>query len=57
MQEEARSLSADPEVRQAFVHLKESGQLIDCEVSARKLLDLLVANAFESGAHVDFYDP
>ncbi|KAG8134230.1 hypothetical protein E2320_007365 [Naja naja] len=57
VQEEARTLSADPELRQFFLHLKESGQLIDCDVSARKLLDLLVANAFESGAHVDFYDP
>lgn len=56
MQEEARSLSADPELRQAFLHLKESGELIDCDVSAHKLLDLLVANTFESGAHVDFYD-
>ncbi|XP_058049855.1 sepiapterin reductase [Ahaetulla prasina] len=56
MQEEARTLSADPELRQAFLRMKESGELIDCDVSARKLLDLLAANTFESGAHVDFYD-
>ncbi|XP_070612890.1 sepiapterin reductase [Erythrolamprus reginae] len=56
MQEEARTLSADVELRQTFLHLKESHQLVDCDVSAQKLLDLLVANTFESGAHVDFYD-
>lgn len=56
MQEEARTLSADPELRQTFLRLQESGQLIECDVSAERLLDLLAADTFESGAHVDFYD-
>ncbi|KAM3831536.1 sepiapterin reductase [Vipera latastei] len=56
MQEEARTLSADPELRQAFLRLQESGQLVDCDVSAERLLELLAADTFESGAHVDFYD-
>ncbi|KAJ7327341.1 hypothetical protein JRQ81_017100 [Phrynocephalus forsythii] len=56
MQEEARTRSGDPSLRQMFLHMKEKGQLLDCEVSAQKLLDLLLTDAFESGAHVDFFD-
>lgn len=43
-------------MRQHFQSLQESGQLIDCAVSARKLLKLLEEDTFRSGAHVDFYD-
>ncbi|XP_066488310.1 sepiapterin reductase [Tiliqua scincoides] len=56
MQEEARTLSGDPELRQRFLLMKEGGTLLDCDVSAEKLLDLLLADTFESGAHVDFFD-
>ncbi|XP_042326589.1 sepiapterin reductase [Sceloporus undulatus] len=56
MQKEARAKSGDLELRQKFVDMKERGELLDCDVSAQKLLDLLVADTFESGAHIDFYD-
>ncbi|XP_044285459.1 sepiapterin reductase [Varanus komodoensis] len=56
MQAVARTQSGDQELRQAFLHMKQHGQLLDCDVSSEKLLHLLLANTFESGAHVDFYD-
>ncbi|NXH12443.1 SPRE reductase, partial [Bucco capensis] len=56
MQLLARSKTGDAEMRQFFQSLKDSGQLIDCTVSARKLLKLLEEDTFCSGAHVDFHD-
>ncbi|XP_025928490.1 sepiapterin reductase, partial [Apteryx rowi] len=56
MQLLARTKTGDAEMRQHFQSLQESGQLIDCAVSARKLLKLLEEDTFRSGAHVDFYD-
>ncbi|KFQ24701.1 Sepiapterin reductase, partial [Mesitornis unicolor] len=56
MQLLARTKTADPEMRQYFQSLQESGQLIDCTVSAQKLLRLLEEDTFSSGAHVDFYN-
>nr|XP_020650816.1 sepiapterin reductase [Pogona vitticeps] len=56
MQEVARTMSGDQSVREMFLDLKQKGQLLDCDVSAQKLLSLLLTDTFESGAHVDFYD-
>ncbi|XP_067835461.1 sepiapterin reductase-like [Heptranchias perlo] len=56
MQEKARSESADPELRQAFTSMHQNGRLVDCRDSAGKLVDILVRDEFESGAHVDYYD-
>ncbi|XP_072471616.1 sepiapterin reductase-like [Notamacropus eugenii] len=56
MHQEAREKTKDLEVRQAANKLKERQSLIDSSVSAQKLLDLLVRDTFESGAHIDFFD-
>ncbi|XP_068799949.1 sepiapterin reductase [Struthio camelus] len=56
MQLLARTKTGDPEMRQYFQGLQQSGQLIDCAVSAQKLVKLLEEDTFCSGAHVDFYD-
>uniref|UniRef100_A0A8C0FT31 Sepiapterin reductase n=1 Tax=Bubo bubo TaxID=30461 RepID=A0A8C0FT31_BUBBB len=56
MQLIARTKTGDPEMRQFFQSLQESGQLIDCTVSAQKLVNLLEEDTFPSGAHVDFYN-
>ncbi|NXI52890.1 SPRE reductase, partial [Chloroceryle aenea] len=56
MQLLARTETGDPEMRQFFQSLQESGQLIDCTVSAQKLVKLLEEDTFLSGAHLDFYD-
>ncbi|KAM7167386.1 sepiapterin reductase [Macrochelys suwanniensis] len=56
MQQLARTKSGDPEVRQQFLNMKYSGQLLDCRVSAQKLVNLLLEDTFHSGAHIDFYE-
>lgn len=56
MQHMARENSMDPEIRAKLQELKTKGELVDCRVSAQKLLTLLQNDSFKSGAHVDFYD-
>ncbi|XP_019408917.1 PREDICTED: sepiapterin reductase, partial [Crocodylus porosus] len=56
MQELARTKTGDAELRQFFFDHKESGQLLDCSVSAQKLVTLLLDDTFSSGVHIDFYE-
>ncbi|MBZ3887948.1 Sepiapterin reductase [Sciurus carolinensis] len=56
MQLLARETSVDPDLRKRLQDMKTNGELVDCGVSAQKLLDLLQRDTFESGAHVDFYN-
>ncbi|XP_006863050.1 PREDICTED: sepiapterin reductase [Chrysochloris asiatica] len=56
MQQLARETSGDPELRERLQELKTKGELVDCGMSAQKLLSLLQKDTFTSGAHVDFYD-
>ncbi|XP_073467161.1 sepiapterin reductase-like [Aquarana catesbeiana] len=56
MQEQMRNHTADPDARLHFINLQESGQLVDCHVSAKKMLDILQGDAFISGKPVDFFD-
>ncbi|XP_051889111.1 sepiapterin reductase-like [Pristis pectinata] len=56
MQEQARSETGDPELRRTFEAMHRRGQLIDCQESARKLVDILARDEFKSGAHIDYFD-
>lgn len=56
MQQLARETSVDPDLRKSLQELKAKGKLVDCRMSAQKLLNLLQADLFQSGAHIDFYD-
>ncbi|XP_004609172.1 sepiapterin reductase [Sorex araneus] len=56
MQQLARETSMDPELRKNLQELKTKGGLVDCKMSAQKLLGLLQKDKFTSGAHIDFYD-
>ncbi|XP_017692365.1 PREDICTED: sepiapterin reductase [Lepidothrix coronata] len=56
MQLLARTETGDLEMRQYFQSLQEGRKLIDCTVSAQKLVKLLEEDTFQSGAHLDFYD-
>ncbi|XP_030625716.1 sepiapterin reductase a [Chanos chanos] len=56
MQLQARSSSADSNLRQIFTVLHSEGQLLTCEQSISKLLKVLLEDEFSSGAHIDYYD-
>lgn len=56
MQQLARETSMDPDLRKSLQELKTKGELVDCKISAQKLLSLLQRDTFKSGAHIDFYE-
>ncbi|KAF6724436.1 Sepiapterin reductase [Oryzias melastigma] len=56
MQQEARSRTADPDVKMSFSKMKTRGQLLTCEESCAKLMKVLLEDSFSSGAHIDVYD-
>ncbi|KAM6902499.1 sepiapterin reductase a [Xenentodon cancila] len=56
MQAEARSRTADPTIKQSFSDMFAQGQLLTCEVSCGKLLQVLLEDNYTSGAHIDAYD-
>ncbi|CAN2388301.1 Sepiapterin reductase, partial [Pristimantis euphronides] len=56
MHEQARTMTADSDLRQQCINRKEEGKLVDIEASARKMLDLIQTDAYKSGNHVDFFD-
>lgn len=56
MQAEARSLTADPDIRKSYSTMFSEGQLLTCEASCAKLLKLLLEDKYTSGDHVDVYD-
>ncbi|KAM7078233.1 sepiapterin reductase [Molossus nigricans] len=56
MQQLARETSLDSDLRKRLQELKTKGELVDCRVSAQKLLNVLQKDMFKSGDHVDFYD-
>uniref|UniRef100_A0A5F8GMM8 Sepiapterin reductase n=1 Tax=Monodelphis domestica TaxID=13616 RepID=A0A5F8GMM8_MONDO len=56
MQREAREKTRNLEVRQQMSKLKDTQSLVDCDISAQKLLRLLERDVFKSGDHIDFFD-
>ncbi|KAM4706859.1 sepiapterin reductase [Discoglossus pictus] len=56
MQTQVRNETADPKLRNVFIDMKNSGKLVDCQVSAKKMLDILQADTYNSGEHIDFFD-
>ncbi|XP_036436061.1 sepiapterin reductase a [Colossoma macropomum] len=56
MQLQARSSSADPNMRNSFADMHSQGRLLTCEESVAKLIKVLLEDDYPSGAHLDFYD-
>lgn len=56
MQLQARSSSADDALRNSFSVMHAQGQLLTCDQSISKLIQVLLDDKYTSGAHLDFYD-
>jgi len=56
MVEEVMETCDDPGVRQKFHDMHREGLLLNPRDSADKLVQLLERDAYENGAHIDFYD-
>lgn len=46
----------DHSIKEKFIKMKEDNLLIDVDLSADKLVSILLQNSFENGAHVDYFD-
>ncbi|EFA86465.1 hypothetical protein PPL_00258 [Heterostelium album PN500] len=55
MQQEVRANAVDAGVKKIFTDLYENKQLVDVNVSAGKMIDLLVKNTYTSGEHYTVY--
>ncbi|KAJ3179083.1 hypothetical protein HK101_010078 [Irineochytrium annulatum] len=56
MQKEIRDAMPDVSLRQAFVKMHEESKLVSPENSAQILVDLLKANTFKNGSHIDYFN-
>ncbi|KAF7644505.1 hypothetical protein LDENG_00220990 [Lucifuga dentata] len=56
MYAEARTKTANPDMRKRFSDMFAEGQVLTCETSCAKLMKVLLQDSFTSGAHLDFYD-
>ena len=56
MQSEVREMMADPEQRNQYAKMKSEKLLVTVEASAEKCMDLLFADKYTDGAHIDYYD-
>jgi len=56
MQGEVRTAISDASQQQLFAGMKEEGKLVTVQASANKLMALLAGNAYDDGAHIDYYD-
>jgi len=57
MQKSVRENAGHAPTREVYANMHKEGKLIDTHVSVQKLMRLLVENTFESGAHLDYFDP
>lgn len=53
---EARSNTADASMKQSLLDMHSQGQVLTCETSCSKLLQVLLRDEFTNGVHLDFYD-
>ncbi|OLY84672.1 Sepiapterin reductase [Smittium mucronatum] len=56
MQASVVSTIGDPIQRRIYSDMKNEGNLVNMNSSARKLVHVLSNNSFVSGSHIDFYD-
>ncbi|CAD5113145.1 DgyrCDS2336 [Dimorphilus gyrociliatus] len=56
MQVLARSQTGDTDLKVMFEDMHNTGNLLPCEVSVKKLVELLQENTWDTGSHIDFYD-
>uniref|UniRef100_A0A0G4HXN4 Sepiapterin reductase n=1 Tax=Chromera velia CCMP2878 TaxID=1169474 RepID=A0A0G4HXN4_9ALVE len=56
MMDEILENCGDAKVRSEFRKMEEGGNILDPSMSAERLLSVLKANSFSSGAHIDFFD-
>ncbi|XP_064614612.1 sepiapterin reductase-like [Liolophura sinensis] len=56
MGDEARTKTADPDIRKMFEEFKRDGKNLECDTSAERLMEILWRMKFTSGQHVDFFD-
>lgn len=53
---DARSNTADDNIRTSMTTMHSEGCLLTCEESVGKLIKVLLKDEYASGAHLDFYD-
>ncbi|OMH85455.1 Sepiapterin reductase [Zancudomyces culisetae] len=56
MQKTVRETIGDDTQRQLYSQMATDEKLVDMEDSARKLMEILAKNEFDSGSHIDYYD-
>eukprot|EP00040_Diaphanoeca_grandis_P017797 m.93300 g.93300 ORF g.93300 m.93300 type:complete len:256 (-) comp26625_c0_seq1:115-882(-) len=56
MQKDVRETICDESQKKAYTEMHTGSKLVDPDDSASKLIGLLKANTFETGAHIDYYD-
>ncbi|KAI7857144.1 hypothetical protein BDC45DRAFT_436246 [Circinella umbellata] len=57
MQKHVRETLGDLDQKKLYTDMANEKKLVSMEASANKLVELLHGNTFDSGAHIDFFDP
>ncbi|KAG2226396.1 hypothetical protein INT45_000564 [Circinella minor] len=57
MQQHVRETLGDLDQKKLYTEMANEKKLVSMEASANKLVELLHGNTFDSGAHIDFFDP